>query len=113
MGTYSIDSITKYIDFYEIIKKRNAKHPFAIFNTDKENQPGIHWWGFLDINPKNIFFFYSFGIKGFKLFVVDSDQDIVNELLYNFRKCKSKSGFKLELSSIKFYAGTLQKMSHK
>ena len=57
MGTYSIDSITKYIDFYEIIKKRNAKHPFAIFNTDKENQPGIHWWGFLDINPKNIFFF--------------------------------------------------------
>ena len=44
---------------------------------------------------------------------MDSDQDIVNELLYNFRKCKSKSGFKLELSSIKFYAGTLQKMSHK
>ena len=34
MGTYSIDSITKYIDFYQIIKKRNAKYPFAIFNTD-------------------------------------------------------------------------------
>ena len=39
MGTYSIDSITKYIDFYEIIKKRNAKYPFAIFNTDKHNEP--------------------------------------------------------------------------
>ena len=25
MGTYSIDSITKYINFYEIIKRRNAK----------------------------------------------------------------------------------------
>ena len=37
MGTYSIDSITKYINFYEIIKKRNAKYPFATFNTDKEN----------------------------------------------------------------------------
>ena len=37
IGTYSIDSITKYINFYEIIKKRNAKYPFAIFNTDKEN----------------------------------------------------------------------------
>ena len=37
MGTYSIDSITKYINFYEIIKKRNAKYPFAIFNTDKHN----------------------------------------------------------------------------
>ena len=53
MGTYSIDSITKYINFYEIIKKRNSKYPFAIFNTDKENQPGVHWWSFLDINPKN------------------------------------------------------------
>ena len=42
MGTYSIDSISKYINFYEIIKKRNTKYPFAIFNTDKENQPGTH-----------------------------------------------------------------------
>ena len=38
MGTYSIDSITRYINFYEIIKK-NAKYPFAIFNTDKHNEP--------------------------------------------------------------------------
>ena len=43
MGTYSIDSITKYINFYEIIKNRNAKYPFAIFNTDKHTQPGKHW----------------------------------------------------------------------
>ena len=113
MGTYSIDSITKYINFYEIIKKRNAKYPFAIFNTDKENQPGVHWWSFLDINPKNNYFFYSFGIKGFILFIVDSDQDIVYELLYNFKKCKSKSGQKLELCTMKFCVGTLQKMSHK
>ena len=60
MGTYSIGSITKYINFYEIIKKRNAKYPFAIFNTDKENQPGIHWWGFLDINPKYIYIYFLF-----------------------------------------------------
>ena len=113
MGTYSIDSITKYINFYEIIKKRNAKYPFAIFNTDKENQPGVQWWSVLDINPKNNYFFYSFGIKGFILFIVDSDQDIVYELLYNFKKCKSKSGQKLELCTMKFCVGTLQKMSHK
>ena len=42
MGAYSIDSITKYINFYEIIKQRNAKYPFAIFDTDKENGPGVH-----------------------------------------------------------------------
>ena len=40
--TYSIDSITRYIDFYEIIKRRNSEYPFAIFNTDKENEPGVH-----------------------------------------------------------------------
>ena len=38
--------MTKYINFYEIIKKRITKYPSAIFNTDKENQPGIHWWSF-------------------------------------------------------------------
>ena len=67
----------------------------------------------MDINPKNNYFFYSFGIKGFILFIVDSDQDIVYELLYNFKKCKSKSGQKLELCTMKFCVGTLQKMSHK
>ena len=57
MGTYSIDSITKYINFYEIIKRRNAKYPFAIFNTDKKNEPGVHWWSFLDIDPKIAYFY--------------------------------------------------------
>ena len=57
MGTYSVDSITRYINFYEIIKRKNAKYPFAIFNTDKENEPGIHWWGFMDIHPKKPYFY--------------------------------------------------------
>ena len=37
---------TKYINFYEIIKAKGAKYPFAIFNTDQENKPGMHWWSF-------------------------------------------------------------------
>ena len=114
MGTYSIDFITKYINFYEIIKRRNTKYPFAIFNTDKENQPGIHWWSFMDTNPKNnLFLFDSFRIEGFKLFIVDNDQDIVKELLYNFKKCESISNQKLELRTMKFCVETWQKMSHK
>ena len=36
MAVYSIDSITKYINFYDVIRKRNAKYHFAIFNTDKQ-----------------------------------------------------------------------------
>ena len=82
MGTYSMNSITKYINVYEIIKRRNDKYPFAIFDTDKENEPGVHWWSFMGIHPKNnLFLFDSFGIEGFKLFIVDNDQDIINELL--------------------------------
>ena len=83
MGTYSIDSITKYINFYEIIKQRNAKYLFAIFNTDKEKKPGVHWWSFINIKPKiNLFLFDSFGVEPFKLFIVDNDQQVINELYY-------------------------------
>ena len=85
MGTYSIDSITKYINFYEIIKQRNAKYPFAIFNTDKEKEPGVHWWSIIDIQSKNnLFLFDSFGLEGFKLFIVDNDQQVIYELIHNF-----------------------------
>ena len=115
MGTYSIDSITKYIDFYEIIKKRNAKYPFAIFNTDKYNEPGQHWWSFLDIDPKsNLFLFDSFGLEGFKLFIVNNDEDIVDKLLYNFQKCKLEPATqKLQLCAMKFCVWTWQKLDQK
>ena len=54
MGVYSIDSITRYIEFYDIIKKRNSKYQFAMFDTVKHNKPGTHWWSFLDVYPKKI-----------------------------------------------------------
>ena len=52
MGLYSMNSITKYINVYEIILKRCAKYPFANFNADKHNEPGTHWWSFMDVLPK-------------------------------------------------------------
>ena len=62
MGVYSIDSIVRYKNFYEIIKKRNGKYPFAIFNTDKHNKPGTHWGSFMDIHPKkNLLLFHGLG----------------------------------------------------
>ena len=113
MGTFSIDSITKYINFYEIIKKQNAKYPFAIFNTDKHNEPGHHWWSFLDIDPKtNLFLFDSFGLEGFK--IVNNNQDIVNKLLYNFEKCKLNPKIhKLQLCMMQFCVSTWQALYQK
>ena len=75
-----------YINFYEIIKKRNAKYSFAIFNTDKHNKPVMHFWSFMDIHPKRNLLLL--GLDGFKFFIVDNDEAIIDELLYNFKKCK-------------------------
>ena len=50
--TNSSNSITKYITFYKIIKEKDAKYPFAIFNTGRKSKPGTQWWCFLDIYPK-------------------------------------------------------------
>ena len=104
MGTYSIDSISKYIDFYSIIKKRNAQYPFAIFNTSAENEKGEHWWSFLDIRPKNsLFLFDSLGLDGFKVFIVNNQEKVIDDLLYNFKKCENeKISQKLKLCSMKF-----------
>ena len=70
-----MDWITRYINFYDISKKRNGKYPFAISNTDKCNKPGTHWWGFMDIHrPKNLLLFDSLGLEGFKFVIVDNDK---------------------------------------
>ena len=42
-------------------------------------------------NQKTIFFFFDlFSLEGLKIFIVDNDQQIINELLYNFKECESK-----------------------
>ena len=43
MGVYLMDSITRYIHFYKITRKRNAKYPFVIFSKDRHNKLGTHW----------------------------------------------------------------------
>ena len=114
MGTYSIDSITKYINFYEIIKNTNTKYPFVIVNTDQNTQPGKHWWSFLNIQPKNsLLLFDSLGLEGFKLFVVNNQEETINQLLYNFSKCKLKLNHKLFLCSMKFCVEAWEKMQQK
>ena len=114
MGAYLIHSITTYIKFYEIIKKRNGKYHFAIFNTDKENKPGTHWWSFMVIYPKkNLLLFDDLRLEGFKFFVVDNDETIIGELLYNFKKCKvSLVNEKLTLYTMKFSTDSWEKLAH-
>ena len=91
MGVYSSNSIAKYINFYEIIKEKDTKFPFAIFNTNRENKPGMHWWSFLDIYPKkDLLLFDSFGFTGFKKFIIDNDLGAIDKLLFNLQKFNKK-----------------------
>ena len=63
--------------------------------------------------PKNLFLFDGLGIEGFKFFIVNNDDKIFNELLYDFRKYEPKSNQKLKLCAMKFCVQTWEKMSHK
>ena len=113
-GVYSMDSIAKYINFYEIIKRRNGKYPFLICNMDKHNKPGTHWWSFMDIHPKKkLLLFDSLGLEGFKFFVVDNDEKIIDKLLFSFKKCKlSLTNQKLKLCAMKCSVESWKKMLH-
>ena len=109
MGVYSSDSITKYINFYDIIKERRAKYPFTIFITDRENKPGTHWWSFLDINlKKDLLLFDSFCFAVFKEFIVVNDINIVDKLLFSFKKFNKKDT-KINLVSLTFSIETYKK----
>ena len=92
MSVCSSDSIKKYINFYDIIKEKRAKYPFAIFNTDRENKPVTHWWNLLDIHPKqDLLLFDSFGFTGFKQFILHNDKNITNKMLFKIEKFNKKT----------------------
>ena len=68
----------------------------------------------MDIHPKNnLFLFDSFGLEGFKLFIVNNNQQIIKQLLYNFNKCQPKTNQKLQLCIMKLCVESWQKMSQK
>ena len=64
-------------------------------------------------SQKNLYLFDGLGIEGFKFFIVNNNQKIIDELLYDFKKCDSKSNQKMKLCAMKFCVETWQKMSHK
>ena len=113
VSVYSSDSITKYINCYDIIKEKRAKYPFAIFNTDRENKPGAHWWSFLDIHPKkDLFLFDSFGFIWFKQFIVDNDKNIIDKMLGYLEKFNKKDT-KINLVSLTFSIESYTKVKEK
>ena len=79
IGIYSSNSIIRFINYFKIIKEKDCCHPFAIFNTDRANKSGTHWWSFLNIYPKTeLLLFDSQGFQGLKYFIIDNDESTIN-----------------------------------
>ena len=86
MGVYSSNNLTRYINFHNVINERNAKYQFSIFNTERNNKSGTHWWSFQIFIQKKLFSFDSLGFTGFKEFIIDNGLNIIDKLLYNVNK---------------------------
>ena len=59
--------------------------------TNQEHLGGVLW---IFTPPKNLFLFDGLGIEGFKFFIVNNDDKIINELIYDFKKCEPRSNTK-------------------
>ena len=58
------------------------KYPFIISNTDRSDQGNTDWWSILNISlKKGLLFFYSFGIRDMRHFIVSNDKKIVEKVL--------------------------------
>ena len=110
IGVYSSNSITRFINYYKIIKEKDCWYPFAIFKTDRANNPGMHWWSFLNIYPKmELLLFDSQGFQGLKCFIIDNDEPTINKLLHNLNKFNKKDKT-VNLVSLKFSIETYHKL---
>ena len=71
-------------------------------NTDQSDKKGMDWWSFLDLHPKKeIFTVDSFGFEGFKKFVIQDDQKIINKIFYGVEKFDQKD-IKITLVTLRF-----------
>ena len=110
LGVHSSNSITRFINYFKIIKEKDRQCPFAIFNTDRANKPETHWWSFLSIYPKTeLFLFDSEGFEGLKFFITDDDEAIINKLLYNLNKFNEKDK-NVKIILLKFSADAYRKL---
>ena len=77
--------VTKFISFHSMMTESGAVNLFIIMNTDQSDKKDTYC--FLDLHPKKeVFLFNSFGFQGFKEFILQDDQKILNKVLYGIEK---------------------------
>ena len=85
-----------------MMTESGMRYPFIVMNTDRNDKNRTHWWSSLDLHPKKeIFLFDSFGFEGFKEFVLQNDQKVLNKLLCGIEKFNKRDN-KITRITLKF-----------
>ena len=89
-----------------------AQNPFILMNTDRNDKKGMHWWSFLDLHPKKeIFLFDSFSFEGFKEFILQDDQKVLNKILRGIEKFNKKDN-RITLITLRFSMKEYEKIKN-
>ena len=54
-------------------------------NADRADKKAKHWWNFLDLHPKEEFFFDSFGFTGLTEFIMNDNKKNINRIFYKLK----------------------------
>ena len=94
-----------------MMTESGAVNLFIIMNTDRSDKNGTYC--FLDLHTKReVFLFNSFVFQGFKEFILQDDQKILNKVLHGIEKVNEK-GNKVTLITLKFSMQEYEKIKNK
>ena len=94
-----------------MMTESGAVNLFIIMNTDRSDKNGTYC--FLDLHTKReVFLFNSFVFQGFKEFILQDDQKILNKVLYGIEKVNEKDN-KVTLITLKFSMQEYEKIKNK
>ena len=83
-GVYPSDKLVDTAEILQNLRTVNHNLAYVIANTDPKGKPGTHWWTMFNIAPSNsIYFFDSFGLAGFKRFILQDDAVILENVFSN------------------------------
>lgn len=55
---FESNQINMIINIHQLMKKQQITYNFVISNSDRSDQPGMHWLGLLENHLKNAEFFF-------------------------------------------------------
>ena len=94
-----------------MMTESGAVNLFITMNTDRSDKNGKYC--FLDLHTKKeVFLFNSFGFQGFKEFILQDDQKILNKVLHGIEKVNEKDN-KVTQITLKFSMQEYEKIKTK